>query len=297
MRPLPQPALLALLLALLSTGCASRLPEREDEARAAPVVVPAGPGAPLESGAFKPGKDSGPAPHEIPPGLDRLPEPVPRPEPKSASGNPKSYVVFGKRYHVLDSARGYREVGIASWYGKKFHGRRTSSGEAYDMYALSAAHKTLPLPSYVRVTHLANGKSVVVRVNDRGPFHDGRIIDLSYAAATRIGLQGGTGPVEVEALDPGAVPPPRSVDPVLAATPEAARYLQAGAFSDPIAAVSLREDLQRLDLASITIHSDQIDGLPVHRVVLGPFASQEALLAARSRLEAAGHSVNPAVLP
>jgi len=130
---------------------------------------------------------------------------LPQPETKSRYGNPETYVVFGERYHVLDTSDGYVERGIASWYGEPFHGRRTSSGETYDMYRLTAAHKSLPLPTYVQVTNLDNGLQIVVRVNDRGPFHEGRIIDLSYAAAKKIGMIGpGTARVEVRALDPPA---------------------------------------------------------------------------------------------
>lgn len=138
------------------------------------------------------------------PDVDLIPEPEVVAEPRSRYGNRSPYTVLGKRYTVRDSAEGYDETGIASYYGNKFHGRRTSSLEVYDMYAFSAAHKTLPLPSYARVTNLANGKSVVVRVNDRGPFHEGRIIDLSYAAAVKIGLdRAGTAKVEVVGLSPG----------------------------------------------------------------------------------------------
>ncbi|MFT3897233.1 MAG: septal ring lytic transglycosylase RlpA family protein [Thermomonas sp.] len=134
------------------------------------------------------------------PDVDAIPEPAVRSEPKSRYGN-RSYSVLGKRYNVLDSAEGYDEVGIASFYGNKFHGRRTSNLEVYDMYAFTAAHKTLPLPSYARVTNLDNGKSIVVRVNDRGPFHPGRIIDLSYAAAVKLGYRDrGTARVEVKGL-------------------------------------------------------------------------------------------------
>ena len=130
---------------------------------------------------------------------------VPQPETKSRYGNPETYVVFGERYHVLDTSDGYVERGIASWYGEPFHGRKTSSGETYDMHRLTAAHKSLPLPTYVQVTNLDNGRRIVVRVNDRGPFHEGRIIDLSYAAARKIGMIGpGTARVEVRALDPPA---------------------------------------------------------------------------------------------
>ncbi|MGL6291028.1 MAG: septal ring lytic transglycosylase RlpA family protein [Silanimonas sp.] len=133
--------------------------------------------------------------------VSNIPEPVPRREPKSRYGNRESYTVLGRTYRVMPSAEGYEERGIASWYGYKFHGRHTSSRERYDMCAFTAAHKTLPLPSYVRVTNLDNGRSIVVRVNDRGPFHAGRIIDLSYAAATRLDMkQAGTARVEVRAL-------------------------------------------------------------------------------------------------
>ena len=136
------------------------------------------------------------------PDIDAIPEPEVKDEPRSRVGN-RSYAVLGKRYQIRDSAEGYVEEGMASFYGKKFHGRLTSNQEVYDMYAFSAAHKSLPLPSYVRVTNLANGKSVVVRVNDRGPFHAGRVIDLSYAAATKLGFtKQGTARVEVRALAP-----------------------------------------------------------------------------------------------
>ena len=138
------------------------------------------------------------------PDVDAIPEPEVVAEPRSRYGNRSPYKVLGKTYHVLDSAEGYDETGLASYYGNKFHGRRTSNLEVYDMYAFTAAHKSLPLPSFARVTNLDNGKSVVVRVNDRGPFHDGRIIDLSYAAAVKIGIRDrGTGRVEVVGLSPG----------------------------------------------------------------------------------------------
>lgn len=138
----------------------------------------------VAGGLFRPG-ESDTVPDYVP-DVDAIPEPEVRAEPRSRAGN-KSYSVLGKRYHVLDSAHGYAEEGLASYYGKKFHGRRTSSQEVYDMYAFTAAHKTLPLPSFARVTNLDNGRSIVVRVNDRGPFHAGRVIDLSYAAAIVFG--------------------------------------------------------------------------------------------------------------
>lgn len=153
-------------------------------------------------GLYKPGiADS--TPDDVP-DVDAIPEPEVIAEPRSRAGNRSSYTVLGKQYRVLDSAKGYVEQGKASYYGNKFHGRRTSNLEVYDMYAFTAAHKSLPLPSFARVTNLDNGQSVTVRVNDRGPFHAGRIIDLSYAAAVKLGItQRGTGRVEVRALEPG----------------------------------------------------------------------------------------------
>ncbi|MCY3838012.1 MAG: septal ring lytic transglycosylase RlpA family protein [Gammaproteobacteria bacterium] len=143
-------------------------------------------------------KDSAPA--APPPGLAMLPDPVVRNDPKSRRGN-NPYVVFGKHYQVMDTAAGYDQVGGASWYGTKFHGRTTSSGEPYDMYELTAAHRSLPIPTYVRVTNLQNGRSSIVRVNDRGPFHPNRIIDLSFAAAVKLGFERtGTARVRVESL-------------------------------------------------------------------------------------------------
>ena len=154
----------------------------------------------VAGGLYAPGvKDSVP---DYVPDVDAIPEPDVVAEPRSRYGN-RSYAVLGMRYQVMDTADGYHEQGTASFYGKKFHGRRTSNQEVYDMYAFSAAHKSLPLPSFVRVTNLDNGKSVVVRVNDRGPFHAGRIIDLSYAAAVKLDfVRRGTARVEVQALSP-----------------------------------------------------------------------------------------------
>ncbi len=142
------------------------------------------------------------------------PDAVPKQEYKSRLGNPAFYDEFGVRYRVLRTSKGFVERGIASWYGEDFHGRRTSAGEPYDMYAMTAAHKTLPLPTYVRVTDLDTGNRVVVRVNDRGPFVEGRVIDLSYAAALKLGIAAkGLARVEVRALDPPAVDPPPRTEP------------------------------------------------------------------------------------
>ena len=155
---------------------------------------------PLGAGSARPGLTS-------PDGLDldEIPDAIPQQELKSRSGNPETYVIDGVTYRVMETSAGYREEGLASWYGGYFHGRQTSSGDVYDMYLMTAAHKSLPLPTYVRVTNLGNGRSVVLRVNDRGPFVEDRIIDLSYTAAAKLGMvDSGTARVEVVALDPPA---------------------------------------------------------------------------------------------
>jgi len=175
----------------------------------------------VAGGLFRPGVPDS-VPEDIP-DVDAIPEPDVRAEPRAPTGN-RDYVVLGKQYRVLDDVAGYSEEGLASYYGTKFHRRRTSSGEVYDMYAFTAAHKTLPLPSFARVTNLENGKSVVVRVNDRGPFHPGRIIDLSYAAAVKLGFRDkGSARVRVEALTPDqdtAATPTSPLDGLLAGLPD-----------------------------------------------------------------------------
>ena len=200
---------------------------------------------------------------------------VPRIEPLSRYGNPASYVVYGKRYYTLGSSAGYRERGHASWYGTKFHGRRTSSGEPYDMYAMTAAHKTLPLPSYVEVTNLVNGRSVIVRVNDRGPFHQGRIIDLSYAAAVKLGMLGsGTTRVEVRAISPGTPEPRPGPEPLQAIAPTAAGekpvYLQVGAFANRDNAERLRSSLKGKDVGAVRIIQADTGGGTFFKVQVGP---------------------------
>jgi rare lipoprotein A len=223
----------------------------------------------------------------VPTDLEAVPDATPAIEPRSKYGNPPTYEVLGERYFVLKSAEGYRERGRASWYGTKFNGKRTSSGEPYDMFAMTAAHKTLPLPTYVRVTRISNGRSVVVKVNDRGPFHQGRIIDLSYAAATKLDLlKDGSAEVEVEALDPAA-PAPAAVAPRPA-------FLEVGATSDPIFAVALREEITDLALGSgVEIRSFERGDEVWHRVLAGPFKDAASLEAARRRLEAGQHEAKP----
>jgi len=145
------------------------------------------------------------------PDIHKINNPEPKVEPISRYGNPPVYAIGKKSYKVMSSSRGYRKRGYASWYGTKFHGRRTSSGEPYDMFAMTAAHPTLPLPTYAKVTNLENGRSIIVKFNDRGPFHANRLIDLSYTAAAKLGILGrGTGYVEVVSIDPRDHPEFRS---------------------------------------------------------------------------------------
>ena len=221
---------------------------------------------------------------DVPADIHALPDAVPAAEPRSRYGNPKEYEVLGETYFVLDSARGYKERGRASWYGTKFNGKRTSSGETYDMYGMTAAHKTLPLPTYVRVTRLSNGRSVVVKVNDRGPFHQGRIIDLSYAAATRLDLlKDGSAEVVVEAVDPGAPAPAAPATP----------FLELASTDDPIYAVSVRADANDLGIGQVEIRSFEQGDDVLYRVLAGPFRDAGALAAARRQLEAASLPVKP----
>ncbi len=207
---------------------------------------------------------------------------VPKTEPRSKYGNPKNYKVLGKWYQVKQSSAGYKEKGIASWYGKKFHGHRTSSGETYNMYAMTAAHKTLPLPTYVRVTHLENGRSVIVKVNDRGPFHDNRLIDLSYSAAKKLGITAkGTAAVEIEAIDPATYKKNKSYQAqfkrpsAISTYPVKSQYklyLQVGAFSELKNANTLKKRLSRM-FKQRKIHSDFSSNQHIYRVRIGPLAN------------------------
>ena len=175
----------------------------------------------------------------------------------SAKTDPRSYEVFGQRHRILDSAEGYVERGVASWYGPKFHGNVTASGERFDMYALTAAHRTLPIPTDVEVTNLRNGRSIVVRINDRGPFVDRRIIDLSYAAGKALGLVGaGTGLVEVRAIGVSRKVP-RS-DRVPTVSPQG--FVQVGAYSKPANAERMRKRLEASGFDSVVVHEESVGG-------------------------------------
>lgn len=230
-----------------------------------------------------------------PTGSARIPDlpgdAVPRPEPRSRYGNGPVYEVLGKRYTVMPSSAGYQERGVASWYGKKFHGNLTSNREVYDMYAMTAAHKTLPLPTYVRVRNLSNNKSIVVRVNDRGPFVHNRIIDLSYSAALRLDMiRDGTSLVEVTAIsfdEPSGdrpvrrsnppEPPAASVEqPTYQSTPavrENRIYVQVGAFGDRSNAERRLGALSLAGIKDAFIHEERTGDQTLFRVRIGPVAN------------------------
>ncbi|HLF97461.1 MAG TPA: septal ring lytic transglycosylase RlpA family protein [Methylococcaceae bacterium] len=274
----------------------------------------------LLSGCGTPGKKPPVAP--VGRDLSAIPDAVPKIEPKSAYGNPPSYEVFGKRYVVLPDSRNFVERGLASWYGPGFHDKLTSTRETYDMYAMTAAHKSLPLPTYAEVTNLSNGRKVIVRINDRGPFVGDRVIDLSYVAAWKLGIDGpGTAPVEVRAIDPyewlqthGRLPanapiavgngvtivPIARAEPVItplaaaspSAAPEPAKpavvsnggyYVQAGAFANPDNARKLRDLIRVPDVAARVV-----PGGNYHRVQVGPLASREEAERVRRQLAQSG---------
>lgn len=248
---------------------------------------------------YKLDKDTGPSRAVS---MAHVPDAVPRYEPRSRGGNKSPYRVMGKTYYVLPDAAGYKQRGTASWYGKKFHGHTTSNGEIYDMYAMSAAHKSLPLPSFVRVTNLDNGRQVVVRVNDRGPFHGGRLIDLSYAAAYRLDmLKQGTARVEVEIVTPqsvravpatavSAAPAPVSGSVVIADTAPAGRYFQLGAFSTRQAAANVQQDARTLlPPLKVRVVPVQVKDATLYRVQAGPLDSGHPIEQTLERLNQAGY--------
>ncbi|MBR9926754.1 MAG: septal ring lytic transglycosylase RlpA family protein [Gammaproteobacteria bacterium] len=303
----------AVIIIALVSGCASH------EAQQNSANQPASKPAESTSGASSSGASSGGAssgeryamtgdayPLE-PPDVSKVPNAEPRIEPLSRSGNRSSYEVWGETYHVLPDATGYVKQGTASWYGEKFHGYATSNGEIYDMYKMSAAHRSLPLPTFARVTSLDSGQSVIVRVNDRGPFHSDREIDLSYAAAARLGfLDNGTGAVRVEAIEPeqwlaqqgrshqpvdGGPSPSSTVNerPVRDAADQRsvaaddAIYLQIAALGSEEGAQQLQQRLVSELPHSVRVMSDA----DVHRVQVGPVSPKQETQA-REELRRAG---------
>lgn len=252
---------------LLLSGCAGRLAGEQDGA-------PAGGGAAVDN--------------------ERMPDIVPRNEPLSPYGNPESYEVLGRTYHVMDAADGYVEEGMASWYGTKFHGKRTSSGEPYNMFAMTAAHKVLPLPTYVRVTNLENRRSVVVKVNDRGPFAHDRIIDLSYAAARRVDMhETGTARVRVETLSGGTpiTDGSRQADDggTGGGEPGGEAWIQLGAFSRFANAQRLRAQAAGADIRDVDVQRGRDSaGSRIYRVRIGPLEDAQRRDAVMNKLLRAG---------
>ena len=266
------------------------------------------------------GGDHGPA---APVDVSQVPDAVPRDVTPSRYGNPSTYTVLGKTYTLLPACQGYHERGIASWYGTQFHGGRTSDGETYDMYAMTAANKVLPIPCYVRVTNLQNGKSVIVKVNDRGPFVDNRLIDLSYAAASRIQMLGtGTALVDIEAVGPGATEPPTTAgapggethalpatatvaalpigtsavtSPAANATPQI--FVQVGAFADRNNADALDGKLSAAGIGPILVLSAADGVRTLYKVRVGPEPDVNAVDALTARLNALGLTELQVVIP
>ncbi len=211
---------------------------------------------------------------------------VPRSEPFSKTGN-KPYVVFGKRYVPLKSNTGFKQKGTASWYGKKFHGKRTSSGEAYDMYKMTAAHTVLPIPSYAQVTNVNNGRSVIVRINDRGPFKHNRVMDLSYAAALKLDVvKTGTGQVEIVAISENKPGSKKAVS----GKAEQQIFIQMGAFSNQNSAYKLQKRLQADGFSSTDIERVKQNGLSLYRVRLGPLQKQDDIDFILGDLQHAGYA-------
>lgn len=222
-----------------------------------------------------------------------IPVVIPEPVQRTSAGNRSPYTVFGKTYHVMPTEEGYRESGVASWYGEKFHGHRTSNGEIFDMYKASAAHKSLPIPSFLRVTNLANNRSLIVRVNDRGPFHGDRIVDLSYAAALKLGFADrGTARVMLEAVTASGPQLDRgrsvaSAGQTLTLAP-AGTYLQIGAYSSLGAAQQVQHQLRDLTSFPVFIRSVQTGSdRTLYRVRVGPLEDDREIQRLTRRVVAA----------
>jgi len=285
-------AALAVLLAVSGCATTARNEAPRPASEAAPVVgrTPAPVTAPPPGkGAYY--KDDGPGANP-PKDLASIPDAVPKPESLHRAAN-RPYQVFGKDYVPMPSVVPFRQTGVGSWYGRRFNGASTSSGEPYDMYAMSAAHPTLPIPSYARVTNLANGRSVVVRINDRGPFHSDRIIDLSYTAAWKLGYaEAGSTRVEVESIVPGSSFPAGTVvartepkqEPEQQQQEAKGVYLQLGAFSAREAAENFRVRVYR-ELAWLSQAIQIVAGGSVFRLHLGPYRSQDEARSIADRIQ------------
>ncbi len=235
-------------------------------------------------------KDSAPANYSKQ--WDEIPDAVPVSVAPAKYGNPHSYEVFGKTYYVKDSAAGFQQKGIASWYGKKFHGERTSSGEEYDMYAMTAAHKTLPIPVYVEVTNHDNGRKAIVKVNDRGPFHEGRIIDLSYAAATKLGVaKTGTANVSIRVVTTDE-DETRQRSAAIVDSPQSdgdKLYVQVAAFSTEENALLHLGQLQGEGFRDVRLHIESKKGKALYRIRIGPLPSEYVAKQVLSQLKQNNH--------
>lgn len=280
--------------AILAAGCATDKPAASDAAQARPATLPVSQLLRRPGGFYN---DDAPDGTTLV-NLDAVADAAPRAEPMNERAN-EPYTVFGREYVPYKALVEYRRQGTISWYGRKFHGQRTWSGEVYDMYAMTGAHPTLPIPSYVRVTNLENRRSAIVRINDRGPFHSGRIMDISYAAAYKLGFtNSGTATVEVEAMTPGAPAPAQTAraepaapaaikPPAAAAAPEPPEpaptvtasveasgvFLQVGAFSSNANAESFRSKIQP-QLAELKLSAQVALRANLYRVHVGPFRSR-----------------------
>ena len=248
-------------------------------------------------GRYKVRKDFAP---DNPPDVSNVADAIPVDIPYSRGGNRSTYEVWGKSYNVLPTHIGYRAEGIASWYGLKFHGHKTSNGEIYDIYKMSAAHKSLPIPSFAKVTNLDNGKSVVVRVNDRGPFHENRLIDLSYSAAARLEiLKQGTGRVRVEAIDARSLADttetvektPQPVASIQQPKPDdTGAFLQVGSFGKESSALSVQRRLSAMDGVQAVIKKVRQGDVEFHRVLVGPLTDTLSINSMVQSLESMGYS-------
>lgn len=231
------------------------------------------------------------APTHVPESIKNIADAVPREEPITRAGNPPVYQVNGKTYKVLKNNIGYKKVGIASWYGTKFHGKKTSNGEDYDMFAMTAAHKTLPIPSYVKVTHLKNNRSIIVRINDRGPFHENRIIDLSYAAAFKLGIHNkGTGLVEVQAITTTPSDANFDLENDQLNQHSMKAYLQVAAFKDSLNAKKLQRRFisEKLPGSRVLVATNQ--GNQLFRLQVGPLYSNKQIEVVNQKLSKLGFS-------
>ncbi len=234
--------------------------------------------------------------HDAPPcfkvNCDKIPDAVPKAEPFSKRGNPKSYVVLGRRYYVLKSSQGYCARGTASWYGMKFHRFHTSNGETYDVSGMTAAHKTLPLPTYLQVHNLRNGKKVIVKVNDRGPFSHNRLIDLSYAAAKKLGMAGtGTAPVEIRAITPGTTCLiARNTTSQSTSSTQNWPYIHLGIFKQRSQAQKLALQIKNWTHSSVRIAKTPINQRLYYQVVVGPLSNVKSSKQLRHQLQLAGLS-------